>query len=407
MSKSNNVFTLGCRLNFWESNQINDLLASTHKSGVVVFNTCSVTNEAVKRSQKVIRSFSKKNPEAKIVVTGCGVESDKELFEEMDEVSEVVKNSEKLNAKIWNKISGSYASDLKIDNFVNKENPSNSSVRKFVKIQNGCNHSCTFCIIPACRGKSVSRSAEEINHDIKLNLKKNIKEIILTGVDITSWGEDFEDKLFLSDLIEKILSTHPQLERLRLSSIDVAEIDDKLMNLIGTENRLMPHLHFSLQSFDDMILKRMKRRHSTQHVRKLFKEIKNVRPELTFGADFITGFPTETDDMFNNTLKAVEELEISHLHIFPYSEKRGTPAARMPQVPIHVRRERAKILRKKGLQVFLQKLHSQVNVKHRVLIEDEGGTGRTMNNFRVKTVNTSKGQFVDIIPKKISDNMLL
>ena len=407
MSKSNNVFTLGCRLNFWESNQINDLLASTHKSGVVVFNTCSVTNEAVKRSQKVIRSFSKKNPEAKIVVTGCGVESDKELFEEMDEVSEVVKNSEKLNAKIWNKISGSYASDLKIDNFVNKENPSNSSVRKFVKIQNGCNHSCTFCIIPACRGKSVSRSAEEINHDIKLNLKKNIKEIILTGVDITSWGEDFEDKLFLSDLIEKILSTHPQLERLRLSSIDVAEIDDKLMNLIGTENRLMPHLHFSLQSFDDMILKRMKRRHSTQHVRKLFKEIKNVRPELTFGADFITGFPTETDDMFNNTLKAVEELEISHLHIFPYSEKRGTPAARMPQVPIHVRRERAKILRKKGLQVFLQKLHSQVNVKHRVLIEDESGTGRTMNNFRVKTVNTSKGQFVDIIPKKISDNMLL
>ena len=406
MSRSNNVFTLGCRLNFWESNQINNLLSSDQKKGTVVFNTCSVTNEAVKRSQKSIRAFSKKNPEAKIIVTGCGVASDKKLFEEMIEVSEVVKNSEKLNSKTWEKISPSNFQKLKIDAFANRENPSNSSVRKFVKIQNGCNHSCTFCIIPSCRGKSISRRTEEINNEINSNLKQNIKEIILTGVDITSWGEDFKDQLYLSDLIEKILSTNPKLERLRLSSIDVAEIDEKLIKLIGSENRLMPHLHFSLQSFDDMILKRMKRRHTTQHVRKLFKAIKKVNPEVTFGADFITGFPTETKAMFNNTLKSIEELDLSHLHVFPYSEKKDTPAAKMPQVPIHLRRERAKILRKKGLQVFERKLSSQINRKHRVLIEDESGIGRTKNNFRVKTVNVCKGEIIDIIPKKISNNML-
>ena len=406
MSKSNNVFTLGCRLNFWESNQINSLLSPAQKKGIVVFNTCSVTNEAVKSSQKSIRAFSKKNPEIKIVVTGCGAESDKELFEEMIEVSEVVRNSEKLKSKTWQKIPPSNYQKLDINTFFNKENPSNSSVRKFVKIQNGCNHSCTFCIIPSCRGKSISRKFEEINNDINFNLKNNIREIILTGVDITSWGEDFNNQLYLSDLIEKILSSHPKLERLRLSSIDVAEIDEKLIKLIGSESRLMPHLHFSLQSFDDMILKRMKRRHTTQHVRELFKAIKSVNPELTFGADFITGFPTETNDMFNNTLNSIEELEISHLHVFPYSEKKGTPAAKMPQVPINVRRERAKALRKQGHQVFEKKLSSQINRKHRVLIEDETGTGRTENNFRVKTTNISKGEIIDITPKKTFNNIL-
>ena len=406
MSKSSNVFTLGCRLNFWESNQINNLLSSDQKKGTVVFNTCSVTNEAIKRSQKSIRAFSKKNPETKIIVTGCGVESDRKLFEEMLEVSQVVKNSEKLNTKTWKKIPASNFQELRINDFVNKENPSNSSVRKFVKIQNGCNHSCTFCIIPSCRGKSISRVTEEINNEINFNLKQNIKEIILTGVDITSWGEDFEERLYLSDLIDKILSAHPKLERLRLSSIDVAEIDEKLIKLIGSENRLMPHLHFSLQSFDDMILKRMKRRHTTQQVRKLFKEIKKVNQELTFGADFITGFPTETSYMFNNTLKSIEELGLSHLHVFPYSEKKGTPAAKMPQVPIHVRRERAKILREKGLQVFERKLNSQINKKHSILIEDENGIGRTKNNFKVQTINTYKGQIVNMIPKKISNSIL-
>ena len=406
MSKSNNVFTLGCRLNFWESNQINNLLSSDQEKGTVVFNTCSVTNEAVKRSQKLIRAFSKKSPETKIIVTGCGVESDKKLFEEMIEVSEVVKNSDKLDSKTWKKISPSNFQELKINDCSNKENPSNSSVRKFVKIQNGCNHSCTFCIIPFCRGKSISRDAEEINNEINFNLKQNIKEIILTGVDITSWGEDFKGHFYLSDLIEKILSAHPKLERLRLSSIDVAEIDEKLIKLIGSENRLMPHLHFSLQAFDDMILKRMKRRHTTQHVRKLFKAIKKVNSELTFGADFITGFPTETSTMFDNTLKSIEELELSHLHVFPYSEKKGTAAAKMPQVPIHIRRERAKILRAKGLQVFEKKLNSQINKKHRILIEDESGIGRTKNNFKVQTINTHKGQIVDMIPKRISNSML-
>ncbi len=410
MAKKNNVITLGCRLNSWESNEINNLIADDKKRDFVVFNTCSVTNEALKSVKKNIKSFHKLNPEVKIAVTGCAVESDHDTFKNMREVNYIVNNKDKLSKSNWDNIQKDIRNKSQ-ENFnfkgINKENPSNSFVRKFIKIQNGCDHSCTFCIIPSCRGKSKSESIYAINKEISKNLENGIKEIILTGVDLTSWNDDQNEHQHLGNLLENIFDKNTSSFRLRLSSIDAAEIDPKLLELIKNETRLLPHFHFSLQSLDDLILKRMKRRHNVEQIIKLFEKIRNVSSNVTFGADFICGFPTENDKMFSNTLNLVEELNLTHLHVFPYSSKTGTAASRMPQIPLQIRRERAKILRTVGKNNYLNMLNKQVYKLHKILIETDDGFGRTENNFKVNVVDSKKGNIVEAIPNYCKNDFLV
>tara|TARA_B100000029_G_C17533196_1_gene943965 strand:- start:131 stop:1357 length:1227 start_codon:yes stop_codon:yes gene_type:complete len=406
----NNVLTFGCRLNFWESDKINQILKKNGKCNLTVFNTCSVTNEAVKNTISSIKKFHIRNPNVKIAVTGCAVETNLEYFENMKEVSFVIKNNSKLKENSWNKLSVKKTKK----NFHRKDiaslirtNPSNSDVRKFIKIQNGCDHSCTFCIIPKCRGKSISDSVKTINNNIKLGLNNDIKEIILTGVDLTSWGLDLSKNLFLGDLIKNIFLKNTSYFRLRLSSLDVAELDNSFFQVLKKDERLMPHFHFSLQSLNNMILKRMKRRHSVEQVIMLFEKIRTISPNATFGADIIAGFPTESVEMFLETKQLIEDLEISHLHVFPYSEKAGTPASKMPQIPVNERRKRGKELRKLGQNIYLKVLKKQIFKKQKVLIENDNGIGKTENNFNVKLKNRSKGDIVETIPSKIENNFLI
>ena len=410
MINNSNVITLGCRLNFWESNKINSFISKDKKNQIVIFNTCSVTNEAVKNAKKAIKNFHKLNPEVKIILTGCAVETDYDLFNSMDEVSFIVRNKDKLSSEEWqniqSKITGFSNKKLIFKNMY-KENPSNSNIRKFVKIQSGCDHSCTFCIIPKCRGKSQSENIDKVNNEISKNIALGVKEIILTGVDITSWKDDANNKFFLGDLIEGILNSNTKYFRLRLSSIDAAELDHKLIELIEKDSRLMPHFHFSLQSLDDLILKRMKRRHDVNQVVSLFKRIKSLRASVTFGADFICGFPTETEEMFMNTLKLVKKLNITHLHVFPFSPKSGTPASRMPQTNLLVSRKRAKALREVGRINYLEFLKSQLKKEHQILIENDQGLGKTENNLKVIVKNAKKGMLVKLMPKKIYKDYLI
>ena len=409
LSEYNNVITMGCRLNFWESNKINSFIHADKKNNIIIFNSCCVTNEAVKNLKKTIKSFYQLNPDVKIVVTGCAVESERQTINEMEEVSFIVKNKDKLLKESWEsiqkkiKVKNNFTLNFKS---LNKENPSNSNVRKFVKIQNGCDHSCTFCIIPSCRGESISENINDINQEISNNLETGIKEIILTGVDLTSWQTYENNKYGLGYLIERIFKKNDISFRLRLSSIDAAELDDRILKLIKHEVRLMPHFHFSLQSLDDMILKRMKRRHNVKQIKKLLHLIKSVSENVTFGADFICGFPTETEEMFLNTCKLVEKFEITHLHVFPYSAKAGTPASKMPQVQLEERRKRAKILREIGNRNYQNLLLKQINKKHKVLIETEDGFGRTENNIKAKIPNAKKGEIIEVIPNCIQNDFL-
>ena len=406
----NNVFTFGCRLNFWESEKINKVLIKNKKCNLTVFNTCSVTNEAVKNIVSSIKKFHSRNPDIKIVVTGCATETNFETFQNMDEVSFIIKNKKKLLEDSWEKLPATktltsfHEKDLVK---LTKINPSNSKLRKFIRIQNGCDHSCTFCIIPKCRGKSISESIKNINKEIEVSLNNNIKEIILTGVDLTSWGLDIKKNLFLGDLLRNIFLKNNKYFRLRLSSLDVAELDDSFFEVLKEDIRLMPHFHFSLQSLNNMILKRMKRRHSVEQVKELFEKIKTISPNASFGADIITGFPTETDEMFLDTKKVIEDLKVSHLHVFPYSEKNGTPASKMPQISLEVRRKRAKELRELGQKIYLSELKKQLFNKHEVLIENKNGIGKTANNFKVKLKNKSVGSIVNVTLSKIKDNFLL
>ena len=405
-----NVFTFGCRLNFWESDKINQVLKEKENQNITVFNTCSVTNEAIKNTISNIKKFHSRNPGIQIAVTGCAVETNFDTFKEMKEVSFIVKNGRKLDPASWNRLpikqfkSKYHKKDLRN---LNRVNPSNSKIRKFIKIQNGCDHSCTFCIIPKCRGKSVSDNMKKINENIRLSLDNNIKEIILTGVDLTSWGIDIRKNLFLGDLIEYIFLNNPDDFRLRLSSLDAAELDDKFFEILENEKRLMPHFHFSLQSLNNMILKRMKRRHSVEQVITLFKKIRSISSKASFGADIITGFPTESEQMFLETKKLIEDLEISHLHVFPYSERQGTPASKMPQIPIQIRRDRARILRELGRNVFNQALNKQIYKTQRVLIENDEGSGKTENNFNIRVENKIKGEIIQVTPTKIENNFLV
>jgi len=367
------VITFGCRLNAVESQAIREQ-AAAGLAGAVVFNTCAVTSEAVRQARQAIRKARREAPDARIVVTGCAAQIDPGTFASMAEVDLVVGNTHKANPAAFD-LAGPR---VRVGDIIAEgaEAPRISSfggrARAYVAIQNGCDHRCTFCVIPFGRGDSRSQTAEAVVGQVRRLVELGHAEVVLTGVDLTSWGADLEGAPVLGDLVGRILREVPELARLRLSSIDAAEIDDRLMEIIGGEARLMPHLHLSLQSGDDLILKRMKRRHSRAEALGLIAAVRRARPETAFGADLIAGFPTETEQAFENTLAFVEEAGLSFLHVFPYSPRPGTPAARMPQHPGELVHARARRLRGAGDAALAGHLASRIGRRVVALVEREG-----------------------------------
>ncbi len=394
-----NFQTFGCKLNSFETEVMKNLIKKEGLENVTIVNSCAVTMEAVTKSKKFIRRSQKENPSKKIIVTGCAAQIEPETFNMMDEVDFVIGNEEKLSEVTWsnlnkklNKKISSQKVNVKDIMSVKKINPLQVNKlaersRAYVQIQNGCDHRCTFCIIPFGRGNSRSLKVENILDQIKELVDNGYNEIVLTGVDLTSWGSDLISKPSLGFLIRKILSTVQDLPRLRLSSLDSVEVDQELIEIIINEKRLMPHLHLSLQSGDNLILKRMKRRHSREQAINFCQEIREKRPKITFGADFIVGFPTETNQMFNNSLKLVRECNLTWLHVFPFSARAGTPASRMPPVNGVEIKKRAHKLRELGKRKVTQYLDSAVGKRHSVLIESNG-KGRTETFAEVAVAST-------------------
>ena len=385
--------TLGCRLNAYESEAMRELATSSGLSDTVIINTCAVTAEAVRKSKQEVRKLRKENPNAKVIVTGCAAQIDPDSFATMAEVDFVIGNSEKMVKETWSQFSENKdfgTEKIKVDDIMSVNETAGhlidgfgSRSRAYVQVQNGCDHRCTFCIIPFGRGNSRSVPAGVIVDQIKRLVDKGFNEVVLTGVDLTSWGADLPNSPKLGDLIMRILKLVPDLSRLRISSIDSIEVDENLMQAIATEKRLMPHLHLSLQHGDDLILKRMKRRHSRNDAIKFCEDARKMRPEITFGADIIAGFPTETDEHFESSVNLIKDCGLTWLHIFPYSPREGTPAARMPQVNGNQIKRRAAILRDLGTKQIKSHLSSQLGKDHSILMEN-GYMGRTEQFTEVK-----------------------
>ena len=371
------IVTFGCRLNAYESEVIRKRAAEDGLSDAIVFNTCAVTNEAVRQARQAIRKARRERPGAKVIVTGCAAQIDPAAFGAMPEVDLVLGNAEKSQA-------GAYAPQaeplkVRVNDIMSVRETAGHLIdglkdraRAYVEVQNGCDHRCTFCIIPYGRGNSRSAAAGEVVEQVRKLTAQGYQEVVLTGVDVTSWGADLPGQPTLGQLVARILKLVPDLPRLRLSSIDAAEIDPDLMRVLATEPRLMPYLHLSLQAGDDMILKRMKRRHSRADALKLVREVRAVRPDVAFGADLIAGFPTETDEMFENSIRLVEEAGLAFLHVFPFSPRPGTPAARMPPVKRDVVKARAARLRAAGEAGLARHLERQVGRTLSALIERDG-----------------------------------
>jgi threonylcarbamoyladenosine tRNA methylthiotransferase MtaB len=370
------VITFGCRLNACESEAIAAQAKADGVTDALVFNTCAVTAEAVRQARQAIRKARREYPQARLIATGCAVQTDPQAFAAMPELDVIVGNGDKSRPGAL-AVAGPR---LRVEDIF--ETPALAGApaagifagraRAYVEIQNGCDHRCTFCVIPFGRGNSRSTPAAEITTRIADLAAAGFKEVVLTGVDLTSWGADLPGAPALGDLVTEILSAVPALARLRLSSIDAAEIDPVLMAALGREPRLMPHLHLSLQAGDDLILKRMKRRHSRADALDLVRAVRAVRPEVAFGADFITGFPTESEVAFDNTLDLVSHADITFLHVFPYSARPGTPAARMPPVPAVRIKDRAQRLRAAGAESLRRHLDRRVGTLARALVEAPG-----------------------------------
>jgi threonylcarbamoyladenosine tRNA methylthiotransferase MtaB len=368
------VVTFGCRLNAYESEVIRRRAAEDGLADAVVFNTCAVTGEAVRQARQAIRRARRERPGAKLIVTGCAAQIDPQAFAGLAEVDLVLGNAEKTQA-------GAYApaaepSRVRVNDIMSVRETAGHLIdglkdrsRAYVEVQNGCDHRCTFCVIPYGRGNSRSAAAGEVVAQVRRLAEQGHREVVLTGVDVTSWGADLPGTPTLGGLVARILKLVPELPRLRLSSIDAAEIDAELLRCLGDEERLMPHLHLSLQAGDDMILKRMKRRHSREQAVRLVEQVRSVRPETAFGADLIAGFPTETEPMFENTLRLVDDCGLAWLHVFPFSPRPGTPAARMPQHPKPLIKTRAERLRRKGDEALQRHLSAQVGRRVRGLVE--------------------------------------
>ncbi len=396
------ITTLGCRLNAYESEAMREMAEAAGLEKAVIVNTCAVTAEAVRKSQKEIRRLARENPDHQVIVTGCAAQTEPERFAAMKDVSLVLGNTEKMAPATWAGIAIGATEPVMVDDIMSVTETAGHLIdgfgrhRAYVQVQNGCDHRCTFCIIPFGRGNSRSVPAGVVVDQIKRLRDRGFNEVVLTGVDLTSWGADLPGEPRLGDLVRRILKLIPDLPRLRISSIDSIEADDALMEAIATEHRLMPHLHLSLQAGDDMILKRMKRRHLRDDAIRFCEDAKKLRPDMTFGADIIAGFPTETDAMFDNSMRLIDECGLTWLHIFPYSPRPGTPAAKMPQVHGPTIRTRAAELRTKGKERTAQHLGQQLGKTLRVLTEGPR-MGRTEQFAEVAFgTDQPKGALIDV-----------
>ena len=408
MSKEPEIYTFGCRLNSYESEIIEQNLIEKGVKDIAVYNSCAVTEEAIRQVKYSIRKKRRDEPNTKIVVTGCAAQIEPQSFLDMKEVDKVLGNSEKRDmSSHLLRNDNNLVSDIMIN-----EDPLNSlrtgyksKTRAFVEIQNGCNHRCTFCVIPFGRGNLRSKSKEQIIKEINNLINKGHKEIILTGVDIASWNMENQKETSLGILIEYILSEVPSLERLRLSSMDVIGFDNKLIDIITNDKRVLPHIHLSLQSGDNLILKRMKRRHLREDAIDLCSQLKRKRPEISFGADLIVGFPTETEEMFQNTLDIIEECQLDWIHAFPFSPRPGTPAAKMPQNDNKLIKLRSKILRDVAKQRKIKHLENLVGKNIEVFVEkDNKGHSNQFAPIKLIEKEIKSGQTITALIKSSDEN---
>ncbi|MBR0851179.1 tRNA (N(6)-L-threonylcarbamoyladenosine(37)-C(2))-methylthiotransferase MtaB [Bradyrhizobium diazoefficiens] len=406
------IVSFGCRLNAFEAEVIRREAEGAGLSDTIVINSCAVTNEAVAQARQSIRKLKRERPEARIVVTGCAAQTQAKMFADMAEVDRVVGNDDKMRSQAWQQTRNAFdigagekiaVSDIMavkemaphlLDGFAS------GLPRVFVQVQNGCDHRCTFCIIPYGRGNSRSVPMGAVVDQVRILVERGHAEIVLTGVDLTSYGADLPGAPKLGMLTKQILRHVPELKRLRISSIDSIEADADLLDVIADDPRLMPHLHLSLQSGDDMILKRMKRRHSRADAIAFCDQVRRLRPDIAFGADIIAGFPTETEEMFSRSLDLVEECGLTFLHVFPYSPRPGTPAARMPQVAGGAIKERARRLREAGEAALRQRLTAEIGATREVLVES-AMQGRTEHYLPVAIAGERVG---DVVRLKIAGN---
>tara|TARA_A100001011_G_scaffold338269_2_gene368990 strand:+ start:2751 stop:4007 length:1257 start_codon:yes stop_codon:yes gene_type:complete len=412
---NNKIINLGCRLNIYEGEIIKNHLKNENLDNITIINSCAVTAEAEKKVAYEIRRAKKINPSNKIILTGCAAQIDPEKYNKIDEVDKVIGNTEKLQLQTWKNLNK--LKKVNVANILEERTTVPSSIEKFegksrayIEIQQGCDHRCTFCIIPYGRGNNRSVPAGEIITKIKNFVKNGYNEVVLTGVDITDYGKDLPAKPTFSNLIRRILNLVPELKQLRLSSIDCAEIDKDFWDILK-EKRLMPHFHISLQAGNNIILKRMKRRHSREMAIEFCKKVLSIRKDATFGADIIAGFPTETEAMFLDSMRLVDECQLTHLHVFPYSPRDNTPASKMPQVDKSTIKDRAKRLRNKGFQKLEENLKSKIGKKEYILIEnnrDNISLGKDQHFIKVKIKEYIKeGKIISCIYTGIEGNTLL
>ena len=415
MDKKNSLINLGCRLNIYEGEIIKKHLKNNNLKNITVINSCAVTAEAEKKVAYEIRKAKRINPENKIIVTGCAAQINPKKYNTIKEVDLVLGNKEKLLSSVWGNIN--FSKQIQVEDIMLETKTVPTSIEKFdgksrayIEIQQGCDHRCTFCIIPFGRGNNRSVPAGVIIERIKKIVNNGYKEVVLTGVDITDYGKDLPAQPSFSNLIKRIIKLVPDLKQLRLSSIDCAEIDEEFWDLLS-EKKLMPHFHISLQAGNNLILKRMKRRHSREMAINFCNKVLSKRKDATFGADLIAGFPTETDTMFKETLDLVDECHLTHLHVFPYSPRDNTPAARMPQLDKLVIKERANILRQKGLKKLKDKLNKKVGGKDLILIEknqNEMSIGKDQNFFNVILGEKIKeGSIIPCVYLGVNNGMLV
>ncbi|WP_417819732.1 tRNA (N(6)-L-threonylcarbamoyladenosine(37)-C(2))-methylthiotransferase MtaB [Terasakiella sp.] len=405
------VVTLGCRLNTYESEVMRKNARDAGLENAIIINTCAVTGEAVRQARQTIRKMRKSDPNAKIIVTGCAAQIDPEAFAEMDEVDRVIGNKEKLEVESF---LPERTELIEVTDIMQVRETANHLIdgfdghtRAFIEVQQGCDHRCTFCIIPFGRGPNRSVSIGEIVDRVKNLVERGYKEVVLTGVDVTSYGPDLPGKPTFGQMVRRVLSNVPELPRLRLSSLDPAAIDADLLEVIAREPRLMPHFHLSLQSGEDMILKRMKRRHTIVDAISLCDKIRTLRPDAVFGADLIAGFPTETDEMFATTLETLDRCGITFAHVFPFSPREGTPAARMPQVPGAIRKQRAARIRALGEAALDDFMASRLNKTVSVLVE-KNNAGHCEHYCPVQLTSAAEaGQIVSAKITGIQDGSLI
>jgi threonylcarbamoyladenosine tRNA methylthiotransferase MtaB len=399
------TLTFGCRLNAYESEVMKAEAEKAGLSGALIVNTCAVTEEAVRQAKQAIRKARRDEPARQIIVTGCAAQTEARTFSEMAEVDLVIGNADKMKAESYAPMAFGVKLNDKVqvnDIMAVREQAGHliegmdGRTRAFVQVQNGCDHRCTFCIIPYGRGPSRSVPMGAVVEQMKRLVGNGYRELVLTGVDITSYGADLPGQPSLGKLVQAILRHIPDLPRLRISSLDSIEADQALYDAIASDQRLMPHLHLSLQSGDDLILKRMKRRHLRADTLEFVEKVRALRPDVVFGADIIAGFPTETEEMFENSMRIVEEADLSYLHVFAYSARQGTPAARMPQVPKPVRKERAARLRALGDRQYIKLCESRVGATEMVLVERDG-VGRTEQFVPIHVPGHGAGELVPAV----------